>query len=394
MFKCLDSGLAQDIVILDDRWDEAAALTHLRTLGREGALLCPECRQPVLVKAGELKVRHFAHRELGTCALQDESPAVLQARRVLYDWLKQRLGDGARSSVTVEKRIHPNLPRPVDCWVELAKGGTHAYWILDHGFRKREELRQILKDSGARAHFFFTGSNLTRADDARDQFELTPTERDFMAHSPYARLYGPARDCLHYLDEAGEGRLITLRGLVLMHPPQRYECSAELVTPLAEVRMTPQGEFVHPGEHDRLEALLADKRREQETQREKQRRRAAEREARRLENEQRVAARRAAILAMDEDRIETPATAKCESPSVQPSSVVRESIPSKSPPPIPEETIPRWGSPLPCEHCGMVVTRYLSMKPDTRTCVCMPCGERIQRERISAPPTRPPPRRW
>jgi hypothetical protein len=309
---------------------------------------------------------------------------VLQARRVLYAWLQQRLGDGARGNVTVEKRVHPDLPRPVDCWVELAQGGSHAYWILNQGLRKREELRQILKDSGARAHWLFTSSKLTHADDAKDQFDLTPTERDFMTRSPYARLYGSSRDCLHYLDGTGAGRLTTLRGLVLMHPPQRYECCAECITPLAEVRMTPKGEFVHPGEYERLEELLAKERQTQEAQQERKRRRTAEQEARRGENVRTSSERKAAV----------PLVAWAPDPDDSLPPVVRESPPAMVPAPVPEETVLRWGTPLPCEHCGTVVTRYLSMKPDTRTCVCLTCGERIQRERINAPPTRPPPRRW
>lgn len=403
MFRCLNRQ-AHDIVILDDRWDSPTELKALRALGREDALLCPECRQPVLVKAGVRKIRHLAHRELGDCALQNESSELLQARRALYAWLQQRLGDGARGTVTVEKRVHPDLPRPVDCWVELAQGGCHAYWILDHGVRNRQELHERLAGSGAWVHWLFTADTLRRVPNGPAEYDLSTTERQFILPSDYARPYGLNTGCLHYLNGAEEGRLITLRGLWLSHAPQRFGCAAELTTPLAEVRMTPQGDWVHPGEHEALTEFREQERRKREAEAERKRKEAeAARKAEelRLEAEKRrrdIKERRREAERQVRER-QTCRDAEARPPPTAPTpwmerpssaQAVREDSPLPPSPEPPVPSLPRWGSPLPCECCGQTVSRYLSMKPDAGTCVCIPCGEKRQRERIAATPIRPP----
>ena len=51
MFRCIDSHRQREVVVLDYE-DDPSGLPELRETGRKGGLLCPECRQPVLVRAG------------------------------------------------------------------------------------------------------------------------------------------------------------------------------------------------------------------------------------------------------------------------------------------------------------------------------------------------------
>jgi competence CoiA-like predicted nuclease len=77
MYKCFDKSEQKDVIILDAEDDEEA-ISALRQKSRAGDLLCPECRQAVQARAGNVNAWHFAHLDLGACPLQSESGAVSQ----------------------------------------------------------------------------------------------------------------------------------------------------------------------------------------------------------------------------------------------------------------------------------------------------------------------------
>src|SRR5512138_2593900 len=118
MYKAVHAQTREEIVILSPRWCERIAA--LRALDRANQLVCQGCRQPLRVKAGAVKRPHFAHKHLNACSFGSESPEILNARAVLYDWLVRQFGQNPGHSVTVEKQVEGfQLPRPVDCWVEI-----------------------------------------------------------------------------------------------------------------------------------------------------------------------------------------------------------------------------------------------------------------------------------
>lgn len=85
----------------------------------------PRLQTAVHVRAGEKKRWHFAHKNLSDCPLRHESLDVLQARSLLYRWLKTKFGD----KVTIEKHfLESTLPRPLDCYVVLSANKLVGYW--------------------------------------------------------------------------------------------------------------------------------------------------------------------------------------------------------------------------------------------------------------------------
>ena len=141
MFKALDTELGRHLVSLDPVWDEQ--VEALRGWGRAGRLVCPVCRQAVLLRAGEIMRRHFAHKDLSQCPLGRESAEVLAGRAALYAWLKTKFPDG----VTLEKQFEANpaddyqLPRGVDCWVERPGRRGLAYWLVDGKIDPDDRMR-------------------------------------------------------------------------------------------------------------------------------------------------------------------------------------------------------------------------------------------------------------
>ncbi|MDV2582710.1 competence protein CoiA [Alkalibacillus haloalkaliphilus] len=58
---------------------------------RSEALYCPDCKQPVILKAGEVNIPHFAHRSDGQCRHgQGESDTHLKGKMHLAKWLFQQ----------------------------------------------------------------------------------------------------------------------------------------------------------------------------------------------------------------------------------------------------------------------------------------------------------------
>lgn len=108
MFKALDTTTGRPVISLDDRGRGWPA--ELRRKGRDDLLHCPTCRQAVILRAGPEKRLHFAHRSLGNCPTQAEPPELLEARAVLYEWLRSKFADAA----TLERPADGGqTPRPL-----------------------------------------------------------------------------------------------------------------------------------------------------------------------------------------------------------------------------------------------------------------------------------------
>jgi hypothetical protein len=283
MFKSIDSQSGEEIIILDRYWNRNT-VEILRSKSRENTLRCPECQQPVVVKAGHIKRWHFAHQDLGNCPLRNESGNILQARSLLYAWLHTKYPN----KVTVEKGFPGTaLPRPVDCYVEPGHGKKFAYWILESGLRSRDELQLTFHRLHVMIHWVFL-SNMLRYDDNPNypSVLLTPTERAFAYESEYNTLYTHDNDpgvpmistpftnsALNYLN-AEEQRLMTFRGLFCIHSPHQYAFKKMLVEQLEKMLISPKtGEFIYPGEYEHLQAY---REAQQKAQEEMEQRRARE----------------------------------------------------------------------------------------------------------------------
>jgi hypothetical protein len=338
MYKALHTQTGEEIIILHPLW--LKRIDDLRAMDQADWLVCQGCRQPLRVKAGELKRPHFAHKHLQACSYGTESPEILNARAELYGWLLER----SVKPVTLEKDLPGSgLPRPIDCWVENGAESV-AYWIIETGIKlePREGIRKAFQDLGIHIQTIFLHSMLSEKEIDPQSVLLTPTERTFMASTPFDAAIAAAGEAgfsLHYFD-ADRKIMTTYRGLILHHRPNWYK-GLKKSSPLQNVQASPvDGGFIHPGELERLAAYQ-----------QKQRRLEAKR-ARFQERdeawEQRLAARRATRETED-----------------------TWGLPGRS-----QELEAQAMPPLPCAICGQVTSDYWSTFSDAsghRLCRCREC---------------------
>jgi len=251
MYKALHIQSGEEIIILSPGWRRR--IEELRYLDREDQLVCQGCLQPLRVKSGDVKRPHFAHKHLKACSYGVDSPEILAARAVLYEWLEIQFG----SSVTVEKKIDVvGLPRPVDCWVET-DAGIFAYWIIEAGIKlePRENILSAFRQMGVKSHWIFLQQMLNEEKKEFHSLLLTPTERAFLQTTEIDRVKlrasGEAGFTIHYLDPEQQ-KLTTYRELALFHRPNWYK-GVKRTSSLEDIRVhRVDGEMVHPGEMDRL----------------------------------------------------------------------------------------------------------------------------------------------
>jgi len=249
MFKAIDKKEQKEIIIIDDRWNKHS-IEELRSCAQNNQLICPECRQPVLVKAGEIKQWHFAHRDTGSCPLTNESQSVLKGRCILYRWLSQKYP----GKVSLEKSISDiDLPRPLDCYIETDIKKRFAYWILESGFRSHGKIKEQLIGKDVYFQMVFLANMIRKGPEELSTLVLTPTERSFAYRSEYNQLYSETKDAaLTYLDLTNQ-YLHTFRGLFIVHKPQIFSYKKRLSEQLDKVLISPKnGEFVYPGEYEKL----------------------------------------------------------------------------------------------------------------------------------------------
>lgn len=285
MFKSVDNQTGQEIIILDPAWNDST-IEILRTKSQDNQLACPTCKQPVHVRAGKKKRWHFAHKDLSDCPLKHESPNILQARSLLYKWLKLKFDD----KVTIEKNFpESELPRPLDCYVEVSENQKFGYWILEKGIRSRYPLEQSFSQLNINVTWVFLSSMLKIDAEKLTSVHLSPTERDFAYSSDYNQIYSQCDESINYLN-IDDGTVTTLRGLRCVHLPQQYKFSIQLKDNLENLLVSPKtGEIVYKNEHEKLrehqEALESELQRiEEERILELQRREEQRKQPRRSEN--------------------------------------------------------------------------------------------------------------
>jgi hypothetical protein len=266
VYKAVHRQSGEEILTLHPDW--RGRKNELRRLTGEDLLVCQGCRQAVRLKAGPHKRPHFAHRHLQGCSYGQESPRVLAARALLYEWL----ADQAPGRVEAEVSL-PGLLRPADAILhqEAQNGGDVVFWVVDALMKQetRLRLRAAFQNAGMRpvwilhAHLLHPDTNHT------GWIYLSPCERDCLRQTPYDEIgrenHLLAQDfgcSLHYLDLAS-GLLTTFRSLERVHAPnvfsgRREEC------PLDQLRIDACGEPVYPGEASDLDASRAARMRQTE----------------------------------------------------------------------------------------------------------------------------------
>ena len=249
MFSAIKKDTMEEIIILDEKWKVNIEL--LRTYGHTGDMICEECKQPVRIRAGKIRRRHFSHISKGNCNKNSDSHELLSARALLYEYLKSKYGDGLKIEIPLR---HPRIKKTIDC---LATGshGKVAYWIVEKNLR--EQLRWDIKENLEKEVDYIVWVVLDRLRKERDgsdnEFILSTTERSILTESIYdldKNKFGfRVGETIHYLDVKNE-ILRTYRNSILIHEPHTFN-GIEKKSRLTELLIHPRtGEFVHPGEHD------------------------------------------------------------------------------------------------------------------------------------------------
>lgn len=380
MFTARDLEGDREIVILAPSWE--SRLKELRRWGRHGRLVCPECQQPVRVRAGKERRRHFAHWHKADCNYGHDDPQVVRARALLYRWLVGKFGE---ASVVLERRLEGfGLPRPVDLWVQRESGKESiAYWIFGKSVAPgvRDTLHKAFSSEEgnplAAVNWLFI-YNMLRSDlDDTNTLNLNTTERAFLVASPYNAIahpfhqavWGTTGGTLHYLNPADQ-TMITYRGVTLVHKPAIHTGFPKTHA-LSEVLISPtNGEPVHPGEYEQLRDF---RRRKEEWETEQARKQEEEerRQAEIMERLRRRAEQRRSPRDEAGHRKGKQKQISASSPSVrEPSTPVaypsHSSFSSRS---FVQE-------PATCVHCGEVTNNWWYYDPKMGTCQCRPCRDK------------------
>jgi hypothetical protein len=249
MLRCKHKAEQRDFISTDSVWREGGC-DELRRLSTQRLLICPRCKQDVVLRAGPIRIWHFAHRDLGECPLHGESEDLLRARDLLYNCLRSaytHLG----AEVIVEDHSIEQLPRAIDCLVRTPDGTTCAFWISETAMRKgRSELIAQLDEAVTDTRFLLLKRVIKHDKDDANCLHLSPSERDFARHTDYDNLYSKrGGQTLQYIDPE-EAEIVTFRGVDgPLHSLQTYKPATRLSTRMSGVEVdTTRNELTYPGE--------------------------------------------------------------------------------------------------------------------------------------------------
>jgi hypothetical protein len=247
MIKAVNLVTGEVIVMPQYPWYDPSDLEGLRQLGTQNQLQCCTCGTSVFVKAGGIRLWHFAHKPGIECQTHQEPTDVLHARAMLYHLLVRTFGSAA---VQMDVKV-PTQPLIVDCVVS-ALSGRFAYHLIRSQLRpaERQPLKSSLLEVYPHTHWLFLSPLWAAPTSAGTLFYLNPTEREFATCVPYP-LYASAAPpktqmcAVHYLD-ARHHTLISKRGIP--QGSQRMTLQGrDVTTPLGEVIVSlTDGSLRHP----------------------------------------------------------------------------------------------------------------------------------------------------
>ena len=151
-----------EIYSMQVSFDENGSLINLlEKLPKAGKFFCPACKSEVILKSGQIKMPHFAHKSLKNCEFwaENESEQHLSLKKELYDWTKKD------EKIEVEKYL-PQLEQTPDLLVndkialevqcsrlsiarlrERTKNyknhDYHVFWLLGRDLWLREKLDNL-----------------------------------------------------------------------------------------------------------------------------------------------------------------------------------------------------------------------------------------------------------
>lgn len=339
VFKAIDTETYQAVVSLDAKTE--GQVSKLRQKGHSDLLQCQTCKEKVRFRAGDHRRPHFAHKTLANCPTKNESAEMLEARAVLYDFLKTKFS----AAVTIEKRLDGSaLPRPIDCWIEHQELKV-AYWLIEG--RLSEDDQQTISSTVAKHYaslvWVFLSTAIKRPESDEKLLKLSTTERSVMATSELNLIHGTTQcGTLHYLDSHAK-TITTFRALSCVHRPQIY-IGKEICSPLADINIRRgTGEFIHPGEWEAFVQIQG--------------------QIQKIKDRERLW----------KEKLESSQISPRSSAPILP----RKIAPFPQPPPYSSSSSGRIGQ---CEFCGEFTSEWWLYDGKTGKCRCKKC-QRLEREK-------------
>lgn len=215
MFVALKAKDRTRVTSIASEWDDAE--DTLRESTAAGELVCPGCEQPLWLRTGTCRRRHFAHRSLADCPLEHQSPEVMEVKALMYRWLATKYPGKVHLEIALGIA---GRDRTLDLVVQAEAGTKFAFWVFDRQQRDRDIMFSYRDLKGVSLHFIHTASTLKLKDP--DQLMLTASQRDFIATSEFDSGLAPeGRGHLHFCS-AEDSTVSIYRGLYCVHKPNIY----------------------------------------------------------------------------------------------------------------------------------------------------------------------------
>jgi hypothetical protein len=238
MFTSLNVSDRSRVTSIAAQWDGREE--DLRELARSGQLVCPGCEQLLWLRTGDVRRRHFAHRDLSECQLGKQSSEVLEAKAQLFTWLETVFP--GRVQIDMELNT-PGIGHVPDLVVETEDGPPFTYWIFDRQIRNRDGYPKPRENKTERTHYIHTES--TWKLEPEKGTVLSASQRHFISYSTFdLALDRPGIGHLHFFSTT-DSTLRIYRGLRCIHGPALHDWEELREGSLASALVCPKsGELI------------------------------------------------------------------------------------------------------------------------------------------------------
>lgn len=216
MFAALKISDRSRVNSIAAQWDGREE--NLRELARSGQLVCPGCEQLLWLRTGDVRRRHFAHRDLSECRLGKQTAEVLEAKAQLFTLLESKFPGQVQIDLELDMPGVENVP---DLVVEMEDGRRFIYWVFDRQIRNRSGYPKPPENKTERTHYIHTESAWTLGPETG--IVLSASQRHFISYSDFdLALNRPGNGHLHFFSTS-DSTLRIYRGLRCIHGPGLHD---------------------------------------------------------------------------------------------------------------------------------------------------------------------------